>query len=192
MSDNAKIEFTKMRLRRMTRERDDFCLRLFEEKITVKNLKMQMETLRDELNRLRRLVPTGSYTLNVAHEEELERMREALRAAEKRELEALAELDEERAEAERWRNAHHEASIRLQAHDCGEEAAKLYERAGRAEEAVTKLGEQLNASEADCERFGKLLDDCRNVLLGQYDPDSVNAMIHRIDDAIGPWESVAP
>lgn len=93
MSDNAKIEFTKLRLRRMTRERDDFCLRLFEEKITVQNLKMQMETLRDELNRLRRLTPTGTYTLNVAHEEELERMREALRAAEKRELEALAELD---------------------------------------------------------------------------------------------------
>lgn len=34
---------------------------------------------------------------NVAHEEELERMREALRAAEKRELEALAELDEAKA-----------------------------------------------------------------------------------------------
>lgn len=31
------------------------------------------------------------------------------------------------AEAERWRNAHHEASIRLQHHDCGEEAAKLHE-----------------------------------------------------------------
>lgn len=31
------------------------------------------------------------------------------------------------AEVERWRNAHHEASIRLQHHDCGEEAAKLYE-----------------------------------------------------------------
>lgn len=114
------------------------------------------------------------------------------RAAEKDRAygEALAELDEERAEADRWRNAHHEASIRLQAHDCGEEAAKFYERAGRAEEAVTKLGEQLNASEADCERLCKLLDDCRNVLLGQYDPDSVNAMIHRIDDAIGPWEAL--
>lgn len=133
---------------------------------------------REELNRLRRLVPTGTYTLTLAHEQEIRLLRE--------------QLDEERAEAERWRNAHHEASIRLQAHDCGEEAAKLYERAGRAEEAVTKLGEQLNASEADCERFGKLLDDCRDVLLGQYDPDSVNAMIHRIDDAIGPWESVAP
>ena len=103
---------------------------------------------REELNRLRRLVPTGSYTLNVAHEEEIQRlkdagevlirslermtkerddamrlaymgehyfedlswkaqhgllfedlakMREALRAAEKRELEALAELDEAKA-----------------------------------------------------------------------------------------------
>lgn len=47
-----------------------------------------------ELERLRRLVPNGTYTLNVAHEEELERMREAFRAAEKRELEALAERDE--------------------------------------------------------------------------------------------------
>lgn len=26
---------------------------------------------REELNRLRRLVPTGTYTLNVAHEEEI-------------------------------------------------------------------------------------------------------------------------
>jgi len=52
---------------------------------------------REELNRLRRLVPTGTYTLTIAHEQELERMREALRAAEKRELEALAELDETRA-----------------------------------------------------------------------------------------------
>lgn len=107
---------------------------------------------REELNRLRRLVPTGTYTLNVAHEEEIQRlkdagevlirslermtkerdealrlayigehyfedlswkaqhgllfedlakMREALRAAEKRELEALAELDEARAVLQR-------------------------------------------------------------------------------------------
>lgn len=56
-----------------------------------------------ELERLRRLVPTGTYTLNVAHEEELERMRVALRAAEKRELEALAELDEAKAEVARLR-----------------------------------------------------------------------------------------
>ena len=107
----------------------------------------QCKSLYLELERLRRLVPTGSYTLNVAHEEEIRRlreladsaaaeqglaqrrmmeaqaardkaqakaadyerdwyaaksefgsamakMREALRAAEKRELEALAELDE--------------------------------------------------------------------------------------------------
>ena len=109
---------------------------------------------REELNRLRRLAPTGTYTLNVAHEEEIQRlrsladsaayeqglaqrrmmeaqaardkaqakaadyerdwyeaksefgsamakMREALRAAEKRELEALAELDEARATLQR-------------------------------------------------------------------------------------------
>lgn len=41
-----------------------------------------------------RLEPFGEYTIQAAHEKELERMREALRAAEKRELEALAELDE--------------------------------------------------------------------------------------------------
>lgn len=69
---------------------------------------------RAELERLRRLVPTGSYTLNVAHEKEIQRlrseidqwllaekrMREAFRAAERRELKALAELDEERANVE--------------------------------------------------------------------------------------------
>lgn len=43
-----------------------------------------------------RLEPFGTYTIQAAHEKELGRMREALRAAEKRELEALAELDEER------------------------------------------------------------------------------------------------
>lgn len=78
-------------------------------------------------------------------------MRERLRAAEKRELEALAELDE-------------------------------------ARETLKKLTEAFDASEADCERFVKLLDDCRDELMGQYDPDSVNAMIHRIDDAIGPCD----
>lgn len=54
-----------------------------------------------ELERLRRLTPNGTYTLNVAHEEELERMREALRAAEKRELEALVELAKARAALQR-------------------------------------------------------------------------------------------
>lgn len=131
---------------------------------------------REELNRLRRLVPTGTYTLNVAHEEELARMREALRAAEKRELEALAELDEERANVETLKT--HVETLREAWHG--------------ASEAVAKLGEQLNASEEECERFGKLLDDCRDELMGQYDPDSVNAMIHRIDDAIGLCEPVTP
>jgi len=88
-----------------------------------------------ELERLRRLVPNGTYTLNVAHEEEIQRlrsladsaqakaadferdwyeaksefgsamakMREALRAAEQRELAALAELDEAKAEITRLR-----------------------------------------------------------------------------------------
>jgi len=32
---------------------------------------------REELNRLRRLVPTGTYTLNVAHEEEIQRLKDA-------------------------------------------------------------------------------------------------------------------
>lgn len=54
-----------------------------------------------------------------------------------------------------------------------------------ASEAVTKLGEQLNASEADCERFGRLLDDCRDLLITQYDPDDNITMIHRIEEALG-------
>lgn len=62
-------------------------------------------------------------------------------------------IREERVEAERWRNAHHEASIRLQAHDCGEEAAKLYERAGRAEELVAKLGKELDEVELQLNRL---------------------------------------
>lgn len=32
---------------------------------------------REELNRLRRLVPSGTYTLNVAHEEEIQRLKDA-------------------------------------------------------------------------------------------------------------------
>lgn len=130
---------------------------------------------REELNRLRRLTPTGTYTLNVAHEEALERMREALRAAEKRELEALAELDEERANVETLKT-HVEA---------------LREAWQGASEAVAKLGEQLNASEADCERFGKLLDDCRDLLMTQYDPDDNIAMIRRIEDVLGVCKPVA-
>lgn len=86
---------------------------------------------------------------------------------------ALAELDEERANVEA-----------LKTH-----VETLREAWQGASEAVIKLGEQLNASKADCERFCKLLDDCRDELMGQYDPDSVNAMIHRIDDAIGPCDA---
>lgn len=113
---------------------------------------------REELNRLRRLTPTGTYTLTLAHEQEIRLLRE--------------QLDEERANVEM-----------LKTH-----VETLREAWQGASEAVAKLGEQLNASEADCERFVKLLDDCRDELMGQYDPDSVNAMIHRIDDAIGPCD----
>ena len=162
---------------------------------------------REELNRLRRLTPTGAYTLNIAHEEELERMREALRAAEKRELEALAELDEARdllqavATACRGLGPRTDAVMSVVGNalaELDEERANvemlkthvetLREAWQGASEAVTKLGEQLNASEADCERFCKLLDDCRDELMGHYDPDSVNSMIHRIDAAIGPCD----
>lgn len=97
----------------------------------------ERDQLREELARLRRLVPTGSYTLNVAHEEELARMRsladsaqakaadyerdwyeaksefgsamakmrETLRAAEQRELEALAELNEREADIQALRDS---------------------------------------------------------------------------------------
>jgi len=103
---------------------------------------------REELDRLRRLVPTGTYTLNVAHEEEIQRLKDAGEVL----IRSLERMTKERDEAERWRNAHHEASIRLQAHDCGEEAAKLYERAGRAEEAVQKLGAQLEQAERELDK----------------------------------------
>lgn len=115
---------------------------------------------REELNRLRRLVPTGTYTLTLAHEQEIRLLHE--------------QLDEERANVEMLKT--HVETLREAWHG--------------SSEAVAKLGKRLNASEADCERLCKLLDDCRDVLLGQYDPDSVNAMIHRIDDAIGPWEAL--
>lgn len=144
----------------------------------VRSLESEVGRLAKQLagQSLRRLTPTGTtYTLNVAHEEELERMREALRAVEKRELEALAELDEERANVESLKT-HVEA---------------LREAWQGASEAVTKLGEQLDASEADCERFGKLLDDCRELLMTQYDPDDNIATIRRIEDALGVCKSVA-
>lgn len=53
---------------------------------------------REELNRLRRLVPTGSYTLNVAHEEEIQRLKDAGEVL-VRSLERMTkERDEARAE----------------------------------------------------------------------------------------------
>lgn len=127
---------------------------------TARSSCVNCETLRNELERLRRLAPSGTYTLNVPYEEEIQRlkaagevlvrslermtkerdeaqaiakqyeldwyaaksefgtamakMRDALRAAEKRELEALAELDEARAELKSLRalidEAHRELS----------------------------------------------------------------------------------
>lgn len=137
-----------------------------------------------ELERLRRLTPTGTYTLNVAHEEEIQRlrsqlenvldnhaegcwqaraldaererdealrlayigehyfedlswkaqhgllfedlakMREALRAAEKRELEALAELDEAKATIRIVLEAD---CLKLHAFERGDDDASVYE-----------------------------------------------------------------
>jgi len=79
-----------------------------------------------ELERLHRLAPTGTYTVSLPHEQEIQRLsgekytwqaraelaeeaanglREALRAAEKRELEALAELNEREADAQALRDS---------------------------------------------------------------------------------------
>jgi len=88
---------------------------------------------REELNRLRRLTPTGTYTLNIAHDEELERMRVALRAAEKRELEALAGLDEERANVEMLV-------------DCVETLRKAWKSAS---DKAQQLNERLNMSKPE-------------------------------------------
>lgn len=66
--------------------------------------------------------------------------------------------------------------------------AAYEEELARMRETLKKLTEAFDASEADCKRFVELLDDCRDELMGQYDPDSVNAMIHRIDAAIGPCD----
>lgn len=116
---------------------------------------------REELNRLRRLTPTGTYTLTLAHEQEIRLLRE--------------QLDKERANVEM-----------LKTH-----VETLREAWQGASEAVAKLGEQLNASEADCERFGKLLDDCRDLLMTQYDPDDNIATIRRIEEALGVCKPVA-
>ena len=51
----------------------DFCIRC-DDALSVYCGKC-MDGVRDELERLRRLVPNGTYTLNVAHEEEIQRLR---------------------------------------------------------------------------------------------------------------------
>lgn len=56
---------------------------------------------------------------------------------------AEKERDDALAEAERWRNAHHEACVRLQAHDCGEEYALLGASAEAAERKVASLTKQI-------------------------------------------------
>jgi hypothetical protein len=60
------------------------------------------------------------------------------------------ERDEALAEAERWRNAHHEANIRLQAHDCGEEHARMLGYFVELQGRVEAAGEVIAENGCDC------------------------------------------
>lgn len=55
-------------------------------------------------------------------------------------------LDRMRDEAERLRLAHREAEHRLAAHDCGEEASRLYVEAGEASALAMDLANALDAA----------------------------------------------
>ena len=55
----------------------------------------------------------------------------------------VRERDEALSDAERWRNAHHEACVRLQAHDCGEEYAILGADAERWRNAHDTMREMI-------------------------------------------------
>lgn len=78
---------------------------------------VERDRKRDELERLRRLVPTGTYTLNVAHEEEIQRLKDAgevlvrsLELMTKERDEALADIETLKLHVEMLREAWRSAS----------------------------------------------------------------------------------
>jgi hypothetical protein len=52
--------------------------------------------------------------------------------------------------AERWRNAHHEACVRLQEHDCGEEHARMMGYFVELQKRVEAAGELISQVGCDC------------------------------------------
>ena len=52
--------------------------------------------------------------------------------------------------AEHWRNAHHEACVRLQAHDCGEEFARMGEEMAAMQRRLDAAGSLISQVGCDC------------------------------------------
>lgn len=99
--------------------------------------------------------------------------------AEHRAMVAERERDEALSDAERWRNAHHEACVRLQAHDCGEEYAILGADAERwrnahdvMRETVKKLLLSRDASWIGGNDWSEAVDDAIHALGMEPDDDA--------------------
>jgi hypothetical protein len=99
----------------------------------------EADQLREELARLHRLAPTGTYTVSLPHEQEIQALRDS---------------------RDKWA------------------------------ETARKLGEQLDSSERDAERLSALLDDCRDHIMSQYDPEDSVKLVRRIEEALGLGEPV--
>jgi hypothetical protein len=91
----------------------------------------------------------------------------------------VRERDEALSDAERWRNAHHEACVRLQAHDCGEEFAILGADAERwrnahdvMRETVKKLLLSRDASWTGGNDWPEAVDDAIHALGMEPDDDA--------------------
>jgi len=104
-----------------------------------------------ELERLRRLVPTGSYTLNVAHEEEIRRLRSLADSAayeqglaQRRMMEAQAARDKAQAKAADYERDWYEAKSEF-----GSAMAKMREALRAAEKRELEALSELNEREAD-------------------------------------------
>jgi len=76
------------------------------------------------------------------------------------------------------------------ARDIGEMVAALRDSRDKWAETARKLGEQLDASERDAERLSALLDDCRDHIMSQYDPEDSVKLVRRIEEALGLGEPV--
>jgi len=147
----------------------------------------ERDQLREELARLHRLAPIGTYTVSLPHEQEIQRLsgekytwqaraelaeeaanglREALRAAEKRELQSLAELNEREADVET-----------LQTHvEVQREALQKTSKAvAKLVVPMTKIEELLEENGCDCE-----CDHCWE----DHDEDCERCLACLIDAAI--------